>query len=101
MEVNVKVYTKAGDTGKTSLLNERVSKTNLHIEVNGQIDELMVLLAFLIEDLKTNEDEKLYNQIRQIYKTLFTITSIVADAKNFYDYNIHDKEIEKLEKEMS
>ena len=96
----MKIYTKNGDTGKTSLLNERVSKTNIRIEANGQIDELMVMFAYLVEDLKANDEEELYYDIRKIYKNLFTITSMIADVKNQYDYSLKDKDILNLENDI-
>ncbi len=91
------IYTKNGDSGKTSLLNERVSKTNIRVEVNGQIDELMVKLAFLIEDIKKNNEENLIQALQKIYKNLFTITSMIADTKNNFNYKITDYDISKLE----
>ena len=96
----MKIYTKNGDSGKTSLLNERVNKTNIRIEANGQIDELMVMLAYLVEDLKTNNEEELYYDIRKIYKNLFIITSIIADVKKQYDYSLKDKDLIKLENDI-
>lgn len=96
----MKIYTKNGDSGKTSLLNERVSKTNLRIEVNGQIDELMVMLAFLIEDLKSNEQVKLHQDLKKVYKKLFTITSMIADVNKQYNFSIIENDIDKLENEI-
>ncbi|QVK17807.1 cob(I)yrinic acid a,c-diamide adenosyltransferase [Mycoplasmatota bacterium] len=96
----MKIYTKNGDSGKTSLLNERVTKTNLRIEVNGQIDELMVMLAFLIEDIKDKEEVKLYQDLKEVYKNLFMITSMIADVNNQYNFGIKEKSIDKLEKEI-
>lgn len=92
----MKIYSKTGDSGKTSLLNERVSKTDLRIEVNGQIDELLVLLAFLIKELKDNYDKQ-YNDIREIYQKLFKISTIIADVNNNFNYRITDEDIKKLE----
>lgn len=95
----MKIYTKTGDSGKTGLLNDRVSKTSLRIEVNGQLDETMVLLAFLIEELK-NKYDSICKEVKVIYKDLFTITSMIADIKNYYHFNINDSSIEKLEKSI-
>lgn len=92
----MKIYTKYGDSGKTGLLNDRVSKTNIRIEVNGQIDELLVLLAFLIEEFKNN-NEKICDETKQIYKKLFTISTIIADIKNTFNYHITDDDIKELE----
>ncbi len=95
----MKVYTKNGDTGKTALLDKRVSKSNLRIEVNGQIDELLVQLAFLIEDIKT-QDETLYSNLKIVYKNLFIITSMIANSNDLYNFSIKETDIKKLEHDI-
>lgn len=95
-EVVMKIYTKYGDTGKTSLLSERVSKTDLRIETNGQIDELLVLLAYLIEDIKP-KDEEITTDLQTIYRRLFIISSIIADVNDEFNYLVDDKNVKFLE----
>ena len=45
----MKIYTKKGDTGKTSLVGgRRVSKSDARIEAYGTIDELNAQLGYLV-----------------------------------------------------
>ena len=51
----MKVYTKTGDNGETSLLNnKRVKKSCLEIEAIGEVDETNSLLGLLVSELSKN-----------------------------------------------
>ena len=54
----LKIYTKTGDLGKTSLIGgTKVSKSHLRIESYGTVDELNSYIG-LCRDLITDETEK-------------------------------------------
>ena len=59
----VKVYTKSGDLGTTSLLGKRVDKNHLRVDSYGNLDELN---AYLGEILLYVNDEKDKNLITKI-----------------------------------
>jgi cob(I)alamin adenosyltransferase len=73
----MKIYTKTGDKGLTSLLGgTRVFKSHLRIEAYGTVDELnsvIGLLASLHEISKSSQ-----NILIKIQHTLFTIGSVLA-----------------------
>lgn len=49
----MKIYTKTGDLGSTSLVTgQRVSKNDLRIEAYGVVDELNAVIGLVIEELK-------------------------------------------------
>lgn len=53
----MKIYTKTGDEGKTSLIGgHRVSKDNLRLEAYGTVDELSSFIGVLINRLVEQED---------------------------------------------
>ena len=87
----MKIYTKKGDAGNTSLIGGKiVQKHDLKVDAYGNIDELNSFLG-LIRDL--SNDKKVNNIIITIQKKLFSIGSLLAYA----DYKIIPKiEIEKL-----
>ena len=72
----MKIYTKAGDQGKTSLIGgTRVPKSHIRIESYGTVDELnsfIGLLNDLVDDAKINED------LKEIQDRLFTVGSSLA-----------------------
>lgn len=72
----MKIYTKTGDKGQTSLIGgTRVPKHHIRIESYGTIDELNSHLG-LIRD--TVDDKEVINQILEIQDRLFTMGSILA-----------------------
>jgi cob(I)alamin adenosyltransferase len=72
----MKIYTKTGDAGQTSLLGgKRVPKHHLRIESYGTIDELNSHIGFL-RDQEMNEAYKV--QLIEVQDRLFTIGSHLA-----------------------
>ena len=66
----VKIYTKFGDQGKTSMLNgKRVDKCCLEIEAIGEVDELNAFLGILIEIIE--EDFKLEKRNYLVFKMIY------------------------------
>lgn len=72
----MKVYTKKGDKGETSLIGgTRVPKSSIRIESYGTVDELNSWIG-LIRDQEINPEYK--NQLKEIQDRLFTIGSSLA-----------------------
>lgn len=72
----MKIYTKTGDQGTTSLFGgRRVSKANLRIDAYGTVDELNSFMG-LVRDQEVNA--KRNEQLTHIQNTLFIIGSILA-----------------------
>jgi cob(I)alamin adenosyltransferase len=97
----MKIYTKTGDNGQTSLVGgTRVSKTELRIEAYGTVDELNSYIG-LLRDQEVNNDRK--DILKEIQDRLFTIGSILASEPEQTKKRIpdlHESDIELLEKEM-
>jgi len=72
----MKIYTKTGDTGTTSLYGgTRVKKYNLRIESYGTVDELNSYIG-LIKDQEISDTNK--NSLLKIQNELFTLGSMLA-----------------------
>ncbi len=72
----LKIYTKTGDLGKTSLIGgTKVSKSHLRIESYGTVDELNSYIG-LVNDHLTDNQSKII--LREIQDRLFTIGSSLA-----------------------
>jgi len=97
----MKIYTKTGDKGQTSLVGgTRVPKTELRIEAYGTIDELNSYVG-LVRDQAVNSDRK--DILKEIQDRLFTIGSILASENEETKKRIpdlHESDVELLEKEM-
>ncbi len=72
----MKIYTKGGDTGKTSLLGgDRKDKSDIRIHAYGTIDELNAYMG-LLGDQPVNQSR--VAMLREIQNVLFTIGSYLA-----------------------
>lgn len=97
----MKIYTKTGDEGKTSLFGgKRVSKSELRIEAYGTVDELNSWIGVL-RDQEVNQKRK--SVLVEIQDRLFTIGSILATEPENTKVKIPalaESDIEFLEKQM-
>ena len=104
----MKVYTKTGDTGTTSLFGgTRVAKHHIRIESYGTVDELNSYIG-LIRDQNMNVLYK--NILIEIQDRLFTVGAILATPpekeklKNgqprLQKLGIIESDVELLEKEI-
>ncbi len=76
----MKIYTKTGDKGETSLFGgTRVKKYNLRIKAYGTVDELNSYIG-LIRDQKL--DQTTFDTLLKIQNELFTIGSMLATPPN-------------------
>ena len=74
--MSFKIYTKTGDSGKTSLIGgTKVYKSDLRIEAYGTIDELNSYIGLNIDQLTETTSK---NTLREIQDRLFTIGSSLA-----------------------
>ncbi|WP_128545752.1 cob(I)yrinic acid a,c-diamide adenosyltransferase [Larkinella soli] len=72
----MKIYTKTGDKGQTSLIGgRRVSKAHLRIDTYGTVDELNSFLG-LVRDQPVNEARK--DLLKEIQDRLFTVGAELA-----------------------
>lgn len=97
----MKIYTKTGDKGETSLLGgTRVPKYHLRIEAYGTVDELNSHIG-LIRDQNINKNDK--DVLLEIQNTLFVIGSHLAkdpEKEKVKIPEINESDIERLENLM-
>ena len=97
----MKIYTKTGDKGTTSLIGgTRLSKAHVRIDAYGTVDELNSYIGML-RDQPVNDSRK--DLLKEIQDRLFTIGSHLAsepDQKKRILPDLHDEDITLLEKEM-
>lgn len=95
----MKIYTKTGDTGQTSLVGgKKVSKADLKIESYGTVDELNSFIGMLRVHLDTSSGEQI--RLKKIQNILFNIGSILATEsgkENSYIPILMEEDIALLE----
>ena len=98
----MKIYTKTGDKGKTSLIGgTKVYKSDLRIEAYGTVDELNSYVGLCLDHLNS---ENINNVLAEIQDRLFTIGSALAcdpDKETKLKIpDLHETDVELLEKEI-
>ena len=96
----MKIYTKTGDNGTTSLFSgDRVEKYNERINLYGTVDELMAIIALAIE---FEPPQKIKSDLEAINKKLFLLSADFAtpltSSKNAAIKRISDEDVSALEK---
>lgn len=83
----MKIYTKGGDKGRTSLIGgERVAKTDCRVEAYGTVDELTAFTALLADKLSTDERfTEATAQLRQIESQLMCVAALLAVGRGGKD----------------
>lgn len=76
----MKVYTKTGDQGTTSLVGgERVFKTDERVEAYGSVDELTAFIALLTDHLRDDKGLEGYVlELERIASQLMTVAATLA-----------------------
>jgi cob(I)alamin adenosyltransferase len=97
----MKIYTKTGDKGETSLLGgTRVLKSDQRIETYGTVDELNSFLG-MVSDLETDANRRAF--IREIQSRLFTVgSSLAAETQRAKEFkpDLEEDDIYSLENEI-
>jgi len=97
----MKIYTKTGDTGKTSLVEgTRISKGHDRIEAYGTVDELNSFIG-LLADQEVNKHR--YSLLKAIQDNLFVIgANLASDPEKKADRvpPVKDEDVILLEKAM-
>lgn len=81
----MKIYTRTGDSGETSLFSGgRVPKDHLRVEAYGTVDELNSLLGLLLcEPLPDSVEQRL----RVVQESLFSIGGTLADPAGKFPHD--------------
>lgn len=104
----MKIYTKKGDTGTTSLYDgTKVTKNNIIVQAVGELDELnseigCILAYYNIEKDNLTDGKNYYELLVNVQSELFDMGSIVANDPNKMKklplFDINSEFIYKIEK---
>ncbi len=97
----MKIYTKSGDTGETSLIGgRRVPKSDIRIEAYGTVDELIAFIGLLRDQ---PVETKISNDLIKIQDKLMICASVLAAESDEFRKNLPElkiKDVEFLENEI-
>ena len=100
----MKIYTKTGDKGKTSLFSgERVSKANSRVEAYGDVDELNSVLGTLAASFSEDAPD-VRRAVEQVQRELFCVGGRLAttpDSAHFEELpELDEGAVKRLETEI-
>jgi len=96
----MKIYTKTGDKGETSLFGgRRLPKSDIRIEAYGTVDELNSYIGLVRDSISDKSTRQL---LKSVQDNLFTIGSHLATETSVSPYvpEIKDAHIQPLEQAM-
>lgn len=83
----MKIYTKTGDRGMTSLIGgERVFKSDERVEAYGTVDELTAFTALLADELRADATAAAYvDDLNRILSRLMSVEALLATGASGSD----------------
>lgn len=94
-DLRMKIYTKTGDSGETSLLSGgRVAKDHPRIATYGTLDELNSVIGLLLaEPVPT----RCVSPLEGVQRSLFSLGAAIADAHGKLPHDSSDWAVEPIE----
>lgn len=98
-EIPLKIYTRTGDAGQTSIIGGRVDKDDIRVEAYGTVDELNSFVGQAISLMDQDKFKDLAADLLQIQHELFDCGSDLAKVKETdkYPYKVNSEMVEHLE----
>lgn len=84
----MKLYTKTGDTGQTSVVGGRVNKDNVRVEAYGTIDEANSFIGYAMTLLQDETFQDIYEELERIQHELFDCGGDLAIVKGDASYKV-------------
>ncbi|MBS4220135.1 cob(I)yrinic acid a,c-diamide adenosyltransferase [Bacillus sp. FJAT-49711] len=99
----MKIYTKTGDKGTTSLVyGERVSKNDIRVEAYGTCDEANSMIGLALShltDIKNDDIKEMHSFLHKVQTTLFHVgAELSTPAGKKVKWVLQATDIEELEK---
>ncbi len=91
------LYTRTGDSGKTSIIGGRVDKDHLRVEAYGTIDEANSFIGQAMTLLTDSTFKDIYHELEKIQHELFDCGGDLAVVKEKYPYKATSEIVDFLE----
>ena len=96
----VNLYTRTGDSGKTSIIGGRVDKDHLRVEAYGTIDEANSFIGQAMTFLSDPIFQDIYQELEKIQHELFDCGGDLAVVKEKYPYKAKEEMVTLLEERI-
>lgn len=96
----MKLYTRMGDQGQTSLIGGRVSKDDIRVESYGTIDELNSFIGLAAAELDTECMAEIKEELFKIQHKLFDCGGELANVSKTKEGMLKEEYVEFLEQRI-
>ncbi|GMB07824.1 ATP:cob(I)alamin adenosyltransferase [Thermolongibacillus altinsuensis] len=96
----MKLYTKTGDKGKTSLVGGRVDKDHLRVEAYGTLDEVNSFVGWAMTLLQDEPFQDIYQELQKIQHELFDCGGDLAIVGEKIPYKVKAEMVTFLEERI-
>jgi cob(I)alamin adenosyltransferase len=96
----MKIYSRKGDKGRTSIIGGRVDKDDLRVEAYGTIDELNSFVGKAAAELDEEKFEDVRTDLEIIQHELFDCGGDLANATDEIPMKLKSESIDYLEKRI-
>lgn len=96
----MRIYTRTGDTGKTSIIGGRVDKDDIRVEAYGTVDEVNCFVGQAIAELDTELFKDVLNDLEKIQHELFDCGGDLANVTEKRELKLQKESIDYLEKKI-
>lgn len=96
----MKIYTKTGDKGQTSLIGARTDKDAPRVEAYGTIDEVNSFIGKAMTELEPQKYADLLEDLEAIQNELFDCGGDLADVRKEPNFKMTEEPVEVLEKRI-
>jgi cob(I)alamin adenosyltransferase len=96
----MRIYTRTGDKGKTSIIGGRVDKDDTRVEAYGTVDEVNCFVGQAISELNPELFQDVLEDLEKIQHELFDCGGDLANVTEKRELKLHQESIDYLEKKI-
>lgn len=93
----MKIYTRTGDKGKTSVIGGRVDKDSIRVQAYGTIDEANCFVGQAIAELDPDKFQDILDELEKIQHELFDCGGDLANITGKGEFKLKQEMIDFLE----
>jgi cob(I)alamin adenosyltransferase len=97
---SMKIYTRTGDKGKTSIIGGRVDKDDTRVEAYGTVDEVNCFVGQAIQELDPQLFKDVLADLEKIQHELFDCGGDLANVTEKREVKLKQESIDYLEKKI-
>jgi cob(I)alamin adenosyltransferase len=96
----MRIYTRTGDKGKTSIIGGRVDKDDIRVEAYGTVDEVNCFVGQAIQELDVALFKDVLSDLEKIQHELFDCGGDLANVTEKRILKLQQESIDYLEKKI-